>query len=74
MAIRAQVFPAEGEEYLPSDVVFSLTSDQGAVLQSIRSGEENNYIQLKLFRCPPGYAFQLAVQYSNQMISEQFVA
>ncbi len=74
LAIRAQLYPAEGEEYLPSDVTFSLTSEQGAVLQSIQSSEENNYIQLKLFRCPPGYTFQLVVQYNDQMIAEQFVA
>lgn len=74
LAIRAQLYPAEGELYLPSDIVFSLVSAQDEVLQSIRSEADNNYIQLKRFRCPASYEFGILVQVNDLKIVEKFVA
>ena len=74
LAIRAQLHPAEGELYLPADITFSLISDQDDVLQSIQSREDNNYIQLKLFRCLASFTFKVVVQAGELTISERFVA
>lgn len=74
LVIRAQLYPAQGELHLPPNITFVLVSDQGAVLQSIRSGEENNFIQLKRFRCPSGYAFRIEMQLGDQKITERFIA
>ena len=74
LAIRVQLYPADGASYLPVDIRLSLLSDQGERLQSIQANTQNNYIQLKRFRCPPDYVFQLEIQWGEQMIVEQFRA
>ena len=74
LAIRARLYPTENEVYLPSDVTFSLISAENTVLQSIQSTEANNYVQLKQFRCSPGYSFSLQIQLGTQIITETFTA
>jgi len=74
LAIRAQLYPAEGELYVPTGITFSLVSDQEEVLQSIQSEEENNYIQLKRFKCLSGYSFGIEIQLGNQSVTERFVS
>ncbi|MEO0768899.1 MAG: DUF1822 family protein [Cyanobacteria bacterium J06649_4] len=74
LAIQAQLYPNAGELYLPPNITFSLMSDQDEALQSVQSELENNYIQLKRFRCPINYAFGIEVQLENLKITERFVA
>ena len=74
IAVQAQLYPDESELYLPPEITFSLISDADEVLQSIQSGEENNYIQLKRFRCPIDYAFGIEVQLDEVKVTERFVA
>ena len=74
LAVRSQVYPTEGELYLPPNLTFTLLSDQDEVLQSIQSGEANNYIQMRRFRCPSGYAFALKIQWEGQTVTERLVA
>lgn len=74
LAIQAQLYPNEGELYLPPDITFSLISDQDEVLQSIQSELENNYIQLRRFRCPIDYAFGIEMQLGELKVTERFVA
>lgn len=74
LAIQAQLYPNEGELYLPLEITFSLISSGGEALQSIQSELENNYIQLKRFRCPPSYEFSIEVQLNELKLTEQFVA
>lgn len=74
LVIQAQLYPNASDLYLPSDITFSLLSDQDQVLQSIQSASENNYIQLKRFRCPADYAFGIEIKLGEAQFTEKFVA
>ena len=74
LAIQAQLYPNEGDLYLPPDIIFSLLSEDDEVLQFIQSESENNYIQLRRFRCPIDYAFGLEMQLGELKATERFVA
>ena len=72
--IQAQLYPSEGDLYLPPEITFSLVSEQAEVLQSIQSELENNYIQLRRFRCPIDYVFDIEIQLDELKVTERFVA
>lgn len=74
LGIRVQLYPAAGDPYLPVDILLALSSEQGERLQVVQAEAENNYIQLKRFKCPTDYTFQLEIQLGEQVIVEQFRA
>jgi hypothetical protein len=71
--VRAQVLPWLGESFVPSGLELSLLSTTGEILQAVYARAEDNYIQLKRFRCPPGTQFQVKVAIADHAVTEDFV-
>lgn len=71
--IRVQLYPANGETYLPPNIKLGLLSDLGVMLQEVQSRSHDNYIQLKRFKSPPGKLFSIQVALGNVSIKEDFV-
>ncbi len=70
--IRVQLHPANGEDFLPSNMKLTLLSDSGAVLQTLESRSQDNFIQLKRFICPRGKGFSIQVALDDFNITEYF--
>lgn len=73
VGIRVQLYPANGETYLPPNIKLGLLSDLGVMLQEVQSRSHDNYIQLKRFKTPPGKIFSIQVALDNANIKENFV-
>ncbi len=73
VAIRVQLYPALGENHLPSSIKLALLSESGAILQSVESRNYDNYIQLKRFKLPLGKLFSLQVAHKDVTIKENFI-
>lgn len=71
--VRAQVLPWLGAAYVPPGLELSLLSMTGEILQAVYARAEDNYIQLKRFRCPPGTQFQVKVAIAEDAVIEDFV-
>lgn len=72
VGIRVQVHPTYRETYLPPHLKLSLLSQTGATLQEIQSRAQDNYIQLKRFKCPVGKSFSIQVSFNDVSIRENF--
>lgn len=72
VGIRVQLHPANGEDFLPANVRLSLLSQSGAVLQTLESRNQDNFIQLKRFICPKGKSFSIQVAIDDLNITEYF--
>ncbi|OKH32650.1 hypothetical protein NIES2119_25550 [[Phormidium ambiguum] IAM M-71] len=73
VGIRVQLYPGNGETYLPANIELSLLSELGVMLQEVRSRNHDNYIQLKRFKAPQGKPFSIQVMLGNASIKEDFV-
>lgn len=73
VAIRVQLYPGNGEIYLPPNIKLSLLSELGVMLQEVQSRSHDNYIQLKRFKSPYGKSFSIQVALGNVSIKEDFV-
>lgn len=73
VGIRVQLYPGNGETYLPANIKLSLLSELGVMLQEVRSRSHDNYIQLKRFKAPQGKPFSIQVALGNVSIKEDFV-
>ena len=73
VGIRVQLYPASGDNYLPSSVKLTLLSESGKTLQSVESRNYDNYIQLKRFKLPLGKYFSIQVALKDVKIKENFV-
>ncbi|MBD3562390.1 DUF1822 family protein, partial [Planktothrix sp. FACHB-1355] len=72
VGIRVQVHPTYQETYLPPNLKLTLLSQTGATLQEIQSRTQDNYIQLKRFKCPVGKSFSIEVSFNDVSIREKF--
>lgn len=72
VGVRVQLHPANGEDFLPANVRLSLLSQSGAVLQTLESRNQDNFIQLKRFICPKGKSFSIQVAIDDLNITEYF--
>ncbi|GAP94107.1 DUF1822 family protein [Leptolyngbya sp. NIES-2104] len=72
--IWVQLLPQAPESVLPESVSLTLISDTAEVLQSVQSGSESNYLQLRRFRCAIATQFQLEVTVSGVRVVETFVS
>lgn len=67
--------PLQEEPLLPEGVTLTLLlTESEQQLQTVSSGERDNYIQLPPFRCPAGEAFSVRVQYAERIKQEDFVS
>lgn len=73
LSISVQLHPALGELILPPNLTLQLLSDTGAVLQSIQSRNQDNYMQLKRFRGVLGECFQIQIVWGDLEMTESFI-
>lgn len=72
VGILVQLYPTEGERWLPPDLQLTLLSKTGKILQSTRSRGQDNYIQLKSFKGKLGTRFSVEVSMGNIKVTEDF--
>jgi hypothetical protein len=72
VGILVQLYPTEGERFLPSNLQLTLLSKTGKTLQSTRSRSRDNYIQLKSFKGKPGTCFTVEVSMGDVSVREDF--
>ncbi|MBD2461150.1 DUF1822 family protein [Oscillatoria sp. FACHB-1407] len=73
ISIRVRLLPTI-HPVLPAQLTLALCSTTGDVVQSVQTRDQDNSIQLKRFRCPPGMPFRLAVSLDGITVSEDFVS
>jgi hypothetical protein len=71
-AILVQLHPAAGTVLMP-ELRLSLLAETGEMLQSVQAGTQDNYIQLRRFRCPEGTPFQVQIELDADRVTEFFV-
>jgi hypothetical protein len=74
IAILVQLHPAAANTFVPPALTLKLLAETGEVLQSVQAGSQDNYIQLRRFRCPEGTQFQVQIELDAEQITEIFVA
>ncbi|NJO79231.1 MAG: DUF1822 family protein [Cyanobacteria bacterium RM1_2_2] len=74
MAILVQLHPAANPALVPANLNLSLLADTGETLQSVQAGSQDNYIQLRRFRCPEGTPFQVQIELDAEQVTEAFLA
>lgn len=72
IGISLQVYPTEGESYLPPDLKLTLLSKAGKILQEVRSRPLDSYIQLKSFKGEPGKRFSIEISLGDASVKEEF--
>lgn len=74
IGIRTQLYPTGDNAYLPANLQLALLSTSGESLQSVQTREQDNYIQLRRFKCKPGKRFNLQVSLGDVSLKEEFVS
>lgn len=74
VAVIAQVHPGPGQPQVPPGLSIALRSDSGEVLQTTQATDQDDYIQLRRFRCPGGTAFSFEIRLAGEAVIEPFVA
>jgi hypothetical protein len=72
LKVLVQVFP-DYNVVVPPNLTLSLCSETGDILQSVQARSQDNYIQLRPFRCTVGSHFSLQVVLGVDCFSENFV-
>ncbi|GFE71065.1 DUF1822 family protein [Chroococcus sp. FPU101] len=72
IGINIQLYPTEGESYLPPDLTLTLLSKAGKILQEVRSRPLDSYIQLKSFKGEPGKRFSIEISLGDASVKEEF--
>jgi hypothetical protein len=73
LAVKVQVHPRQDQHYVPANLTLLLLSENGTVLQTVESGERDNFIQLRKFRCSTGTQFSLQLVLADEISTETFV-
>ena len=68
--IQVQLYPEAGIAGLPPGIELALLTLDGEVVQSVQARDRDNYIQLRRFKCPAGYQFNLRVQLQSVRVIE----
>lgn len=70
--VLVQLYPLEGENYLPQDTKLILLSKAGKTLQEVTARTQDNYIQLKPFKGESGKKFSIQVSLGDVSLKEDF--
>ncbi|MEB3359702.1 MAG: DUF1822 family protein [Synechococcales bacterium] len=73
MGILVQLYPTAGDALLPAAITLSLVAPTGETLQTATSQTEDDYIQLRRFRCPLGTQFSLHLAFQAHCCVETFI-
>ncbi len=74
LLVQVQLYPDQREQCLPQQVSLSLCTSDRAPIQTVSSREQDNLIQLRQFRCPPGFEFVVQVTQDDMIVDVPFVA
>ncbi len=74
IAVQGQLFPIDRRVSLPNGLQLIMLSSSGDRVQSVEAREQDDYIQLKTFRCAAGTQFSMQVAISGFSLIEGFIA
>ncbi|BAZ40709.1 hypothetical protein NIES4101_66700 [Calothrix sp. NIES-4101] len=72
ISVLAQLYPLNGERFLPPNVKLILLSKAGKTLQEVTARSQDNYIQLKPFKAEQGKKFSIQVSLGDATVRENF--
>jgi Protein of unknown function (DUF1822) len=70
--ITVQLHPPLEQPYVPANLNLSLLSETGEILQTVQSGEQDDYIQLRQFRCSSDTRFSVQIVLNECVVTEAF--
>ncbi len=73
IGVQVQLYPVEGDR-LPVTLRLAMLSATRTVVQSVQAREQDEYIQLKRFKCAPGTQFELQIVLNEFCFREEFVS
>ena len=71
--VGVQIYPSNGQTYLPPNLSLIMLSERGETLQQVNSRNEDNYIQLRRFSGKAGDRFRLSVTLDHVSVTEDFI-
>ncbi|XGV98370.1 MAG: DUF1822 family protein [Leptolyngbya sp. BL-A-14] len=71
--VQVQLYPVEGDR-LPVNLRLAMLSTTRTVVQSVQAREQDDYIQLKRFKCAAGTRFELQIALGDFCFREEFVS
>jgi hypothetical protein len=74
LLVQVQLFPGQSGQCLPPQVSLRLCASDREPLQTVSSRAQDNLIQLRQFRCPPGFEFVIQVVQDDGVIDLPFIA
>lgn len=72
ITVLAQLYPVDGERFLPQNLKLILLSKAGKTLQEVTARVQDNYIQLKPFKGEAGKKFSIQVSLGDANVIENF--
>ncbi len=72
VSVRVQLRPRDRDLCLTPDITLEMLAEDGTVIQSVVARSEDNFIQLRRFRCAPSSQFQVRVGSGDVAIAEDF--
>ena len=73
ISIKVQLRPHDRTLCLTSDITLEMLDTDGTVIQSVVARDQDNFIQLRRFRCASNSQFQLRITIADFSITENFV-
>ncbi len=70
--VLVQLRPADGNTFLPQNIKLVLISKAGVIVQEVASTDQDNCIQLNIYKGEPGKTFSIQVSLANLIITEKF--
>lgn len=70
--VLVQLYPLDGENFLPPNTKILLLSKAGKTLQEVTARNRDNYIQLKQFKGEPGKKFSIQISLGDVNLKEDF--
>jgi Protein of unknown function (DUF1822) len=72
VSVRVQLRPRDRPLFLLADLTLSLLSSEGELVQAVTTRSQDNFIQLRRFRCAAGTEFRVQVAIESAVITETF--
>ncbi|EAZ88808.1 DUF1822 family protein, partial [Crocosphaera chwakensis] len=73
MGVRIQLYPQGNQRYLPSNLTLTLCNESGDTIKSVQSRSQDNYIQIKRFKCQRGFQFGVKLTLEDWSVTEYFI-
>ncbi len=73
LSIGVQLYPLKNS-YLPENIQLKLLSDLEQEVQSVKSKQQDQYIQLKHFKVLSGKSFTIQIRHQETVIREKFIS